>query len=87
MGIEDLVAPAVTTFDASASSCPATPCSYAWQDLGADNNSAAPNWALGSGKVLLFPFSGAGTKYVELRVTDSQGRVATTKRTVVVASS
>jgi hypothetical protein len=74
------------TFDASISTCSATPCSYAWEDDGPDAIGGT-QWPLGSGQKLKFTFSGVGTKYVRLTVTDSLNQKATVEHNVVVSSA
>ena len=44
------------TFDASASTCAATPCAFTWSDDGPDGSGGA-SWPLGSGARLAFRFS------------------------------
>jgi hypothetical protein len=68
-------------FNASASSCPATPCSYSWQDVGA---SGTEDWPLGSGQTIHFTFHNPGTKYVQLTVTDAQNRTASTQHNITL---
>jgi hypothetical protein len=74
-------------FDGSSSSCHAAPCSYEWSDDGSATRPIPVLWPLGSGQTLLFTFSGAGTKYVRLVVTDATGQTATVEHNVVVEAS
>jgi hypothetical protein len=74
------------TFDASISTCNATPCSYAWEDDGPDG-AGGTQWPLGSGQKLKFTFSGEGTKYARLTVTDALGRKDTVEHDVTVGST
>ena len=46
------------------------PCSYVW----ADQPPSGGSWPLGSGQTLDFTFTGVGTKYVTLTVTDALNR-------------
>jgi hypothetical protein len=71
----------VVAFDGSGSSCGAAPCSYSW----ADDPPSGGSWPLGTGQMITFTFTGAGTKYVTLTVTDALGRTATVEHDVVVA--
>ena len=66
-------------FDASWSTCPASPCSYSWTD-------DADRSQLGSGATLAFTFSGVGTKYVRLSLTDVFGQTASIEHDVVVGA-
>ncbi|MDQ3937847.1 MAG: right-handed parallel beta-helix repeat-containing protein [Chloroflexota bacterium] len=72
------------TFDATASTCADSPCSYVWEDDGTDG-SGGTQWSLGTGETMAFTFSGAGDKHVRLVVTDAQGRSDSTVQTVAVA--
>jgi hypothetical protein len=70
------------TFDASSSTCfangtwSAGACSgYKWDDDADPNDPLDSPWALGTGKVLTYTFSGPGTKYVWLTLTDTSGRL------------
>ena len=72
------------TFDGSASTCAATPCSYTWEDIGPNGTDSSP---LGSGQTMRFTFQQAGTKYVRLTVADAQSRTDTMTRNVVVQSA
>ena len=67
-------------FDASASQCYATPCTYTW----ADEPPSGGSWPLGTGQTIDFTFQGAGTKYVTLAVTDAENQSATIEHDVVV---
>jgi hypothetical protein len=78
------VANTSVTFDGSASSCAATPCTYSWQDDGSDGPGGT-QWSLGSGKTMSFTFREAGTKAVRLIVTDARARSAAAQRDVVVS--
>jgi len=80
-----LIAQAVT-FDASASSCPDGPCTYAWSDDGGPTQPSTTLWPLGNGQTLVYTFSEAGTKYVRLTVTDAAGQTATLEQNVVVTA-
>jgi len=75
----------VTTFDASASRCDRSPCTYRWTDDGPDGP-GGQNWTLGSGKVLGFTFSSAGKKYIRLTVTNNRGRRSQTAKTITVTA-
>jgi PKD domain len=75
------------TFDGSGSTCPDGPCAYAWSDDGGTTQPIPALWPLGGGLTLLYTFSGAGTKYVRLVVTDATGQTATVEHNVVVAES
>ena len=70
------------TFDATASSCGAAPCTYTW----ADDPPGGGSFALGTGQTLSFTFQVVGTKYVTLTMTDAQNRSATVEHDVVVAA-
>jgi hypothetical protein len=72
------------TFNANASSCPATPCTYTWQDVGPNGTD---NWALGTGQTMRFTFKNPGTKYVQLAVKDAQNRTATTTHNLTVQTA
>jgi len=69
-------------FDASASTCSNTPCTYTW----ADNPPSGGSWPLGSGQTLDFTFQGTGTKYVTLTLTDASSYSATVEHDLVVTS-
>jgi hypothetical protein len=68
------------TFDASGSSCSATPCTYSWTDDTAGTT-------IGSGQKLSYTFAAAGTKTVRLTVKDAAAQTASTTRSVTVASA
>jgi hypothetical protein len=53
--------------------CPAAPCTFTWLDEGSDGDGGSSS-PLGSGDPLTFTFTAAGTKYIELTVTDNLGR-------------
>src|SRR5205823_3496384 len=55
------------SFDASSSTCSASPCSYGWTD-------DADGSPLGTSVRMSFTFRDAGTKYVRLTITDAQSR-------------
>jgi hypothetical protein len=74
------------TFDASGSTCPTAPCTYAWSDDGPDGPGAT-TWPLGSGQVLSFTFHAQGTKYVRLTITDGSGATWTVEQDVVVSAA
>ena len=69
-------------FDASASECYATPCTYTW----ADDPPSGGSWPFGSGQALDFTFQQAATKYITLTVTDAANQTATIEHDVVVAA-
>ena len=69
-------------FDGSASTCAATPCSYAWND----KPPSGGVYPLGSGQTTSFTFQHVGTKYVHLTITDGQGRTADVEHDVTVGS-
>ena len=69
-------------FDASASKCYATPCTYSW----ADSPAGGTSWSLGTGQTLDYTFSQAATKYVTLTVTDATNQTATIEHDVVVST-
>jgi hypothetical protein len=73
------------TFDATVSTCSATPCTYTWEDDGTDG-SGGTQWPLGTGTSKSFTFSEAGTKLVRLTVQDAQGQAATTMKSITVSS-
>lgn len=60
------------TFDWTGT-CPAAPCTFTWVDEGPDGDGGSSS-PLGSGDPHTFTFSGAGTKFIELTVSDSLGR-------------
>ncbi len=64
------------SFDASGSSCEATPCSYRWED-GTE--------AIGTGTTLTYSFSTAGDHQVKLTVTDAQSRSDSVTKTITVS--
>ncbi|MGN6869362.1 MAG: hypothetical protein ACTHMY_13265 [Solirubrobacteraceae bacterium] len=70
------------SFDGTASTCAAAPCSYSW----ADDPPTGGSWPLGAGSAITFKFTGVGTKYVTLSVTDGLGRTATVEHDLGVAS-
>jgi hypothetical protein len=74
------------TLDGTASSCPDAPCTYEWSDDGGTTRPIPPLWPLGSGSTLAFTFSGAGTKYVRLVVTDAAGQTATIEHNVTISA-
>jgi hypothetical protein len=67
--------------DAGGSTCPASPCTYAWDDV---TSGVMP---LGNGQTNQASWSAAGTRQVRLTVTDRLGRASQSTRgiTVVVA--
>ena len=67
------------TFDGSASTCNAAPCSYQYID---EVNGAT----LGTSQVSQFTFQDVGTKEVQLTVTDTDGQSASVEHDVVVGS-
>ena len=69
-------------FDASGTSCAATPCTYSWSDLPPSGGI----YPLGSGTALDFTFQVVGTKYVTLTVTDSAGRTSSVEHNVAVST-
>ena len=75
------------TLEGTSSTCPDGPCTYNWSDDGSTTRPTPPLWPLGSGQTLLYTFSGAGTKYVRLVVTDATGQTATVEHNVVVEAS
>jgi hypothetical protein len=74
------------TFDASASTCAATPCTYRWEDDGPDGQGGT-QWPLGSGAKLQFTFQEAGTKRVRLTVTDANGQTGTVEHDLTVSTA
>jgi hypothetical protein len=72
------------TLNGTVSTCPDGPCTYAWSDDGSPTRPIPPLWPLGGGQTLQYTFSGAGTKYIRLVVTDAAGREATVEHNVVV---
>jgi hypothetical protein len=75
------------TFDATGSTCGASPCSYAWSDDGSPTRPSHVLYPLGSGATLPFTFQDVGTKYVRLVVTDAVGTTATVEHNVQVGPS
>ncbi len=73
---------AQVSFDATTSSCADAPCTYIWNDDGAEPPTGS--WPLGTGSTMQFTFQAAGTKYVRLTVQDVDGRTATIEHNVVV---
>ena len=71
------------SFDGSASTCSATPCSYTW----ADDPPTGGSWPLGSGQTMSFTFQNVGTKYVTLTVTDALNRSVNVEHNVVVSAA
>jgi hypothetical protein len=74
-------------FDASSSTCDATPCQYRYRDLGPDNSRADPNWTLrgySTNPVLAFTFKYASTKNVELSVRNARGEYSRTKKAIAI---
>src|SRR5438132_12237860 len=65
-------------FDASSSTCPASPCSYSWTD-------DADSSVLGAGVQMSFTFRDPGTKYVRLTITDAQSGSASVEHDVMVS--
>ena len=70
------------SFDGTASRCGAGPCSYKWTD----DACPSPCGDLGTGPMLAFTFTGVGTKFVRLTLTDALGRTATVQHNVAVAA-
>jgi PKD domain/Bacterial TSP3 repeat len=66
------------TFDATGSTCAATPCTYAWHDVNGGT------FSLGTGQTMEFTFQNAGDKHVRLTVTDALDRSAQAQQTVTV---
>ncbi|RKQ85071.1 uncharacterized protein DUF4082, partial [Solirubrobacter pauli] len=77
------VAGSATRFSASGT-CAAAPCSYEWQDVGADGLGA---WPLGSGASVSFTFANPGSKYVRLTVTDALNRAVGTTKAISVQAA
>ena len=71
------------SFNGSASTCSATPCSYTW----ADDPPSGGSWPLGSGQTMSFTFKVVGTKYVHLTVTDALNHSTTVEHDVVVSAA
>ncbi len=69
------------SFDATTSTCDDAPCTYAWTDEPPGGGITS----LGSGSTLNYTFMSAGTKYVTLKVTDSDGDIDTVEHHVVVS--
>ena len=74
------------TFDASSATCADAPCTYTWTDDGNDG-AGGVNWAVGSGKVLTFTFSGAGVKNIRVTVKDADGDTASTVKAITVKAA
>ena len=72
------------TLDATNSSCTDGPCTYAWSDDGSTTRPIPALWPLGSGQMLSFTFSTAGTKYIRLVVTNAAGQTATVEHNLTV---
>lgn len=70
-------APVTVSFDASASDCPAGPCSYRWLHAGVE---------FGTGMTTTFTYQGLGTKTVTLSVTDSLGRTSSVNHSFTVTA-
>jgi hypothetical protein len=68
--------PTRVDFDASATTCPAAPCTYRWLHAGVE---------FGTGVKTYFVYQGTGTKTVTLQVTDALFRVASVSRSFSVA--
>ncbi|PYS16128.1 MAG: hypothetical protein DMG15_03455, partial [Acidobacteria bacterium] len=66
------------SFNASSSTCHASPCSYNWTD-------DADKSVLGTGATMSFTFSVVGPKYVRLTVTDAQSQTASVEHDVIVS--
>lgn len=66
------------TFDGTASTCAATPCTYRYADKANDAT-------LGTAQTSSFTFKNTGTKFVVLTVTDAQNRTATVEHDIQVA--
>ncbi len=75
------------SFNGTSSTCPEGPCTYEWSDDGGTTRPIPVLWPLGGGQTLSFTFSGVGTKYVRLVVTDAGGRSATVEHNVAVAEA
>jgi hypothetical protein len=74
------------TFNGSGSTCVVAPCTYAWDDDGAEP--PVGSWPLGSGQVMQYTFTGSAfTAYVRLTVTDALGETGTVEHNVYVASA
>jgi hypothetical protein len=67
------------SFDGTQSTCSATPCSYTWIDT-------AGNATLGTGAQITFTFQLAGTKYVQLTVTDANAASSSIEHDVIVTA-
>jgi hypothetical protein len=74
-------------FNGTNSTCSDGPCTYEWSDDGGTTRPIPAVWPLGGGKTLSFTFSGVGTKYVRLVVTDAIGQSATVEHNVVVGAA
>jgi hypothetical protein len=75
------------SLDATGSSCPDAPCTYAWSDDGSPTRPMPPLWPLGAGQAASFTFSSAGTKYVRLLLVDASGRTATVEHDIPVQAA
>lgn len=67
------------TFNGSGSSCLATPCAYKYIDT-------ANGATLGTSQISAFTFSDAGTKFVQLTVTDARNQTSSVEHDVVVSA-
>src|SRR5918911_2692658 len=74
-------------FDGSGSSCDVGPCTYYYHDITATGTGDFPLIGPGSSNSGSYTFNSAGTKYVQLVVTDAKGRVARVEHDVVVSAS
>src|SRR5207302_324899 len=68
------------SFNASSSTCHASPCSYNWTD-------DADKSVLGTGATMSFTFSVVGPKYVRLTVTDAQSQTTSVEHDVIVSGT
>ncbi len=73
------------TFDWTGA-CDADPCTFVWEDEGPDGPGGT-DWPLGTGDPYSRTFSGTGTKYVHLVVTDDQGRTAESRQNVLLGAA
>ena len=71
-------------FDATASTCPDSPCTYEWSNDGGPVQPVPPQFPLGSGQTISLTFTTVGTEYIRLLVTDLLGRTATVEHNVTV---
>jgi hypothetical protein len=73
--------------DATSSTCPYGPCTYAWSDDGFGVSPVPQSWPIGTDPTLAIIFTEAGVTSIHLAVTDALGRSATADEQIAVQAA